>query len=144
MSRPALERALADLLADVVAEVNAGLEEAQVDIVFRGSGGGGFAVEVKQREGPAETADGSEDDQAATLSMADAEKLTLRLPADLKERASASAVATGVSLNAWIVRAIARELDGRETRRFRREFRADRRGGPEGGSSLRGWVGGSS
>ena len=74
--------------------------------------------------------------------MADAEKLTLRLPSELKDRASTAAAADGLSLNSWIVRAIARQLDGREARRFIREVRAERRVRPEGGgSTLRGWVG---
>ena len=131
VSRPGLERAIADLVADVLDDVNRHLDDIRVEVVFRGSDGG-FAVEVKERSSDAAR---EPDDDDVVASTADAEKLTLRLPPGLKERAAAAAAAEGVSLNSWIVRAISRQLGAREGRR-------DRDSRTSGGSQLRGWVGG--
>src|SRR5688572_5502273 len=72
MSRPAVERAVADLMADVLDELNSRLDDAHVDMVFRGAEGG-FAFEVKERTPePSEAADTDE----AAPAAGDAEKLT--------------------------------------------------------------------
>jgi hypothetical protein len=128
MTRPGVDRALADLLVEVLDEVNQHLDDVRADIAFHGADGG-FTVEVKPRQGESARADDEAADAAA--SGADAEKLTLRLPQGLKERAAAAAAAEGLSLNSWIVRAVSRQLDGRQRERAR-----------GGGSTLRGWVGG--
>ena len=39
-------------------------------------------------------------------------RLTLRLPESLKARAEAAAAASGLSVNAWLVRAVAAAVDG--------------------------------
>lgn len=44
-------------------------------------------------------------------------RLTLRMPEGLKTRVEQAAVAEGMSTNAWLVHAIARNLDQRRTRR---------------------------
>jgi len=145
VGRPGLERALADLLADVLDEVNEHLDDVRAELVFRGSNEGGFVVEVKTRAGAAtpNVDEAGMTDDEDVFDPADAEKLTLRLPGTLKERAAAAAALEGLSLNSWIVRTVARELSGREgRRRSGREFRREERGRPDGGGQLRGWVGG--
>jgi len=42
-------------------------------------------------------------------------RLTLRLPESLKARAEQAAAATGLSVNAWLVRAVQAALDGPQT-----------------------------
>jgi hypothetical protein len=146
VGRPGLERALADLLADVLDDVSTQLDDTRVDMVLRGENGG-FAVEVKR--GRPQTASTEPSDTAEFDAFADfdafaatgeADKLTLRLPSGLKEQAADAAALEGLSLNSWIVRSVAQALGGRERRRIVREVRREERG--RGGSQLRGWVGG--
>jgi hypothetical protein len=71
------------------------------------------------------------------------ERLTLRLPSELKELAAFAAEQHGVSLNTWLTRLVSREA----SRRSERERGPGRRGGRggssgSGGQSLKGWIGG--
>ena len=138
-SRASVERAVDDLIAEVTAEVNEALgDELRVDLNY---GSEGMSVDVTRP--PAEPVD---EDEARLLSEGEVEKLTLRLPQELKDRSTAAAAQAGSSLNSWIVRVLARELAGarddddpweyRSRRRRRRRSRAER------GAQLRGWIGG--
>ena len=55
-------------------------------------------------------------DPAALVDDASA-RITLRLPENLKARVEAAANGAGVSVNTWLVQAIARSLDARPSRR---------------------------
>lgn len=133
-SRASVERAVDDLVAEVTSDINEALgDEVQVDLSY---GADGISVDVTQA--PAD--DDDDADETLSLSEGETEKLTLRLPAELKDRATGAAAEGGYSLNAWIVRVLARELArdrGRRGRRRGRAGSADR----GRGAQLRGWIG---
>ncbi|MFJ3582207.1 hypothetical protein ACIPPS_08210 [Streptomyces sp. NPDC090127] len=80
---------------------------------------------------PAATAPLAAHSEADDGSMA---RINFRLPAHLKSRAENAATAEGLSVNAWLVRAVSTALDGRE--------RADpsSRGKDMGSRGFTGWV----
>jgi hypothetical protein len=87
-----------------------------------------------------------EDEVEALTSMAegDVEKITIRIPAELRELAQEAAARAGLSVNAWYVRMLARALRGSEQAQEppREEGRRHRRHERHGmGQRLSGWVG---
>jgi len=72
--------------------------------------------------GPAPVADGPAIPDPDDVSTS---RTTLRLPDQLKGRLEAAAAADGVSLNSWIVRALASALEPRRRRSSQREQRGD-------------------
>jgi hypothetical protein len=86
-----------------------------------------------------------EDEPEAWASMAegDVEKITIRIPAELKELAQDAAARAGLSVNAWYVRMLARALRGSEP--VHEPPDEGRRHGKHGrhgmGQRLSGWVG---
>jgi hypothetical protein len=137
-SRASVERAVDDLVAEVTSDINEALgEETQVDLTY---GADGISVDVTQAP-----SDDDDADETLSFSEGETEKLTLRLPAELKDRATGAAAEAGYSLNAWIVRVLARELsgdrDGRRGRRRRGRGRRGERGERGRGAQLRGWIG---
>jgi hypothetical protein len=62
-------------------------------------------------------------------------RITLRLPEHLKPRIDEAAGRAGLSVNAWLVRAVAAALDPDEGR-----WRADRHEGRQAGRRYTGWV----
>lgn len=134
-SRASVERAVQDLIAELAAEITEELgEEFRVELRYEA---GGISVDVSSP--PPEDGDGDED-EPLPFQEGEAERLTLRLPLELKERATGAAAQEGLSLNAWMVRMLARAViddGGRQgRRRGRRAHRDD-----QGGGRLRGWVG---
>ena len=81
-----------------------------------------FALEVSEA-----TDESAGDDEHPAGESRDLSRLTLRLPDELKERAVEAAAADGMSLNAWLSRAVQDAL------RRRREK-------PPGQARVRGWV----
>ncbi|MEU8350308.1 hypothetical protein [Streptomyces sp. NPDC048845] len=76
---------------------------------------------------------------AAPAPAADAEdgtmaRINFRLPAHLKARTESAAAAEGLSVNAWLVRAVSGALDGGE------RVSAPGRGRHSGGRGFTGWV----
>ncbi|KAF4408999.1 type II toxin-antitoxin system HicB family antitoxin [Streptomyces lycii] len=76
---------------------------------------------------------------AAPAPAADAEdgtmaRINFRLPAHLKARTESAAAAEGLSVNAWLVRAVSGALDGGE------RVSAPGRGRHSGGQGFTGWV----
>lgn len=141
-SRASVERATQDLVASVVDEVNSDLGgRAHVDLRYTAHG---LDLSVVAN---APAGDG-EDDEAWQYADSEVEKVTLRVPVELKDRASRAAKESGISVNAWFIRLLARELrepradsEGREDRR---EGRGRKRRGHrpgQGGGSLKGWIG---
>ncbi|MFF9016737.1 toxin-antitoxin system HicB family antitoxin [Streptomyces sp. NPDC014870] len=61
-------------------------------------------------------------------------RINFRLPAHLKARAESAAAAEGLSVNAWLVRAVSTALDGRE------HPNPPGRGKDSGGRGFTGWV----
>ena len=101
---PAVRLALIDALSAMAAEVTAALDGPLVDIRARGRDP---EVVVVAPAEPAHTAvdDKTDDDGPAA-------RISLRLPDALKSRAERAAAAAGLSMNAWLVRAVADELRG--------------------------------
>ncbi|MEE8421463.1 MAG: toxin-antitoxin system HicB family antitoxin [Dehalococcoidia bacterium] len=135
-SRASVERAVDDLVAEVTSDINEALgDDVQVDLSY---GADGISVDVTQ----APSDDDDDADETLSLSEGETEKLTLRLPAELKDRATGAAAEAGYSLNAWIVRVLARELSGDRDGRRRRSRRGRGRRADRGrGAQLRGWIG---
>lgn len=157
--RASVERTVHDLIAEVVADVNAALSgDAQVDLRYQA---GGLSVEVNRRP-----PDGVAEEDEFSLG-GDLERLTLRLPSELKDRATAAAAEAALSLNSWLVRTLARSVTQslresardlergarrtareaqRESRRAlreqRRRVREKQRQEERGrGGQLKGWIG---
>lgn len=95
---PAMRLRLLDILSEAALEVNGQLTSGQIEVRLAG-GDVGFTYSESSHE--AEPA--GDDAQAA--------RVTLRIPEQLKTRAEAAAAAEGVSLNTWLVRATSRALD---------------------------------
>jgi hypothetical protein len=94
--------ALLEVLADATAEITAQLSAASVEVRLRGRDAELIVTEVAE---PA-----AEPPVTETVPVnldGDLARLTLRMPEPLKERVEAIAANEGVSVNAWLVRAIA-------------------------------------
>lgn len=96
---PALRLTLIDLLAVAAEDLTAGLPA-------------GMSVDLRLRAGEPELVVGAEPDSASSAPPAgDAARMTLRVPESLKFRLEQAAAGEGVSVNTWLVRALARALD---------------------------------
>jgi len=102
---PAVRMAVTDALAAMAAEVTAAWDGGLVDIRLRGRDPEIVVVPAPQHETeePADEADTEGDDGSVA-------RISLRLPESVKSRAEAAAAAAGISLNAWLVRAVAAGL----------------------------------
>jgi hypothetical protein len=104
---------LLEALSDAAAEITTRLDGGSVDVRLRGreaqfvvnppSTGAGEAPPAPQPE-PAPTTPPEATD------LGDIARISLRLPEGLKEAAERAAAAEAISVNAWLVRAIARVL----------------------------------
>jgi hypothetical protein len=92
----ALGRRLLEALGEAALELNGQLDEGRIEVRFAGSDP--ELVYVPDEEAPAAEAS----DEAFTA------RITLRLPEGLKARLEAAASTQGVSLNTWLVHALAR------------------------------------
>jgi hypothetical protein len=100
---PAVRLALTDALSAMAAEVTAAWDGGLVDIRVRGRDPEVVVVPAHEHEPeatPTPDDDPAEDDGSVA-------RISLRLPESLKARAESAAAASGVSLNAWLVRAVA-------------------------------------
>jgi len=134
-ARTPLERAVHDLLSQLAEGVNAQVStHYEVALSYRQ---GVLDLEVRARE-PAEATE-----EAWSFSEGDVEKVTIRIPAELKELATDAAAKASLSANAWFVRVLARALRNIEaTDEALDERRRDRkRRHGERGQRLSGWVG---
>jgi hypothetical protein len=106
---PAVRLAVTDALSAMAAEVTAAWDGGLVDIRLRGGDPEVVVVPAPEHDpeeqpaDPAEGGDTGEDDGSVA-------RISLRLPESVKSRAEAAAAAAGVSLNAWLVRAVATGL----------------------------------
>jgi hypothetical protein len=116
-----LERAVFDLLSALVQAVDAdvrehyrvrlayhpGALELETERVASPSGTGQAAPSAEQAT-PRPQATGTE----WTIGDGETEKVTIRLPAELKDLATYAASSAGLSANSWFVRALSRSLGG--------------------------------
>ena len=134
-ARTPLERAMYDLMSQVAQAVDDKVAaHYRVRLAYRP---GGLAVEVDEKTGNGEEA------QYSALE-GDVEKITIRIPAELKDLAQQAASKAGTSANTWFVKALARAVRNIEVQTAPptpgRPRQSDWNHGR--GSRLSGWVGG--
>jgi hypothetical protein len=127
--------ALLSALSQAAEEITGQLAPAAVDVRLRGSDLG-FAV----THPPAEPTAGPADDSPAAEPVVDLDeggtlRITLRLPEQLKSRVDEAAARLGVSVNTWLVRAVANAMEPQP-----RPSSDARRGRRSGGSQYTGWA----
>ena len=129
-ARLPLERSVFDLLSNFAEAVDSEVSSHyQVALSYRP---GVLDLQVRASE-PAE-----QPEETWSLAEGEVEKITLRIPAELKDLASEAAAKSGLSVNSWFVRVLARALRSAEEPEERHRRRG-RRGGR--GRRLTGWVG---
>jgi hypothetical protein len=97
---------LLDVLSEAAAELSAGIEGGHVEV--RVAGGDPDLVFLEEEAAATPAAEPGEEFGA---------RITLRLPESLKAQVEAAAVRDGVSVNSWIVAALARSSSIETTRR---------------------------
>lgn len=125
---PAIRLALLEVLSEAAAEISRDLAPGSVDVRLRGRDP---ELVVTRATEPAQSptmtaasaAAAAVDDDAATF------RTTLRLPERLKSRVEQAAVAEGLSVNTWLVRAVTTALEP-----------GGRRTVPSSGDRFSGWV----
>jgi len=138
-ARSPLERAVFDLLSNFADAVNGQIgTHYKINLSYRA---GLLDVDVRATE-----RGGAGEDIVWSLGEGDVEKITLRIPAELKELATEAAAKASLSANSWFLRVLARALrsadmpeppDGGPPGYGRRGRHG--RHGP--GERLSGWVG---
>jgi hypothetical protein len=134
-ARPQVERAAFDLISAAVAAFNDATQETQAKLEYDITGL--HLVVEPLKEGPT---------PEASFSDSDPERVTLRLPKELKDLIDSLASRHGMSSNNWYVRELSRVI-GRSVgdsvrEEMRDEMRAGRRGYRARSSRLKGFVGG--
>lgn len=127
---------LLEALSAAASEITAELAPGSVDVRLRGRDPE-FVVTSPPAPQPFDDA-GATPSNENVLSIGDAgdggtARITLRLPEQLKLRIEESAAKEGLSVNAWLVRALAATLEPGDERRARRR-------GPPGSQRYTGWV----
>jgi HicB family len=97
--------ALLDVLSAAAEEITASLDGATIDVRLTGTQPE-FVVNV-----PHDSADPGYETGGEGTDEAGSARVTLRLSESLKARVETAAVNAGVSVNAWLVRAISRSLE---------------------------------
>lgn len=123
----AVRLVLLDVLSAAIGEITRDLAPGSVDLRLRGR-----EVEFVVLP-PAAEAD-SEERPAAPVDLDDAStsRTTLRLPDALKVRVDEAAAADGLSVNTWLVRAVAAALQPKQRRSAQRTLRT--------GDNFAGWA----
>lgn len=136
-ARLSLERQVFDLLSRFADDVN-GQVSAHYDVRLSYRPGV-LELDVRPRE-PSEPAG-----EAWSMAEGEVEKITLRIPAELKELATEAAAKAGLSVNTWFVRVLARAVRGSETPEppptARRRPHEPHRTHGRSGQRLTGWAG---
>lgn len=126
---------LLEVLSDAASEITRELAPGTVDVRLRGRdpelvvsrpAGTGFAEAAPASDLAAPAADAAGADDTATS------RTTLRLPDQLKARVDKAAAEDSLSVNTWLVRAIAAALEPKNRRTAQRETRS--------GNNFTGWV----
>jgi len=118
---------LLDVLSAAVGEITRDLAPGSVDLRLRGR-----EVEFVVVQPSSEPE--SDDAPAASVDLDDAStsRTTLRLPDALKSRVDDAAAADGLSVNTWLVRAVAAALQPKQRRNAQRTLRT--------GDNFAGWA----
>ncbi len=139
-ARLPLERAVYDLMSQLAHAVDERVAERyRVRLAYHPDG---LALEVEEK-----VQNGGEETQWAAME-GDVEKITIRIPAELKDLATQAAQRAGTSANTWFIKALARALRNIEAQTppaappsWRGERGHPARPGHHG-SRFSGWVGG--
>jgi hypothetical protein len=99
--------ALLDVLSAAADEITASLDGATVDVRLTGSEPEFVVHMTREQDDAADTAA----DAAGAAEEAGTARVTLRISDGMKIRVEAAALAAGLSVNAWLVRAIGRALE---------------------------------
>jgi hypothetical protein len=99
---PSVRLCLLEALSDATAEITTKLDSATVEVRLRGRDAALVVTEAPQFSAPAPTAPPGD--------AGDLARVTLRLPQPLKEQVEHAATAEGITVNAWLVRAISSAL----------------------------------
>jgi hypothetical protein len=131
-ARVPLDRAIFDLMSQLVQTVDEKTgDHYRIRLAYRPDGLG-LEVEEKVSDGDAERWSALE---------GDVEKITIRIPAELKDLAQQAAASAGTSANSWFIKALGRALRNAEAQeRVPRDWQRHERHGR--GSRFTGWVGG--
>ena len=118
---------LLDVLSAAAGEITRDLAPGSVDLRLRGR-------EIEFVVAQANTESDSDDEPAASVDLDDVStsRTTLRLPDALKARVDEAAAADGLSVNTWLVRAVAAALQPKQRRSAQRTLRT--------GDSFAGWA----
>ena len=133
-AKPNVERAVFDLLSRFAETANDEVTaHYHVTLNYRM---GLLDLQVRAREAS------EPPDESWSMSEGDVEKITLRIPAELKDLATEAAAKAGLSVNSWFVRMLGRSLRTVADHDTEPQQRQGRRG-PPGRTSRRlsGWVG---
>jgi hypothetical protein len=132
-----LERAVFDLLSNFAEAVD-------------GQVAGHYTVNLNYRPGvldlevrASEPGEDQSDAWPSSMPESEVEKITLRIPSELKELATEAAARAGLSVNSWFVRVLARAVRSAEAPEAPRDDgpRYGRHGRPGPGGRLSGWIG---
>lgn len=118
---------LLDVLSEAAGEITRDLAPGSVDLRLRGR-----EVEFVVTQSAAEA--DSDDTHAAPIDLDDAStsRTTLRLPDAIKAQVDEAAAADGLSVNTWLVRAVASALQPKQRRSAQRTLRT--------GDNFAGWA----
>ena len=136
-ARLPLERAVYDLVSQLVDSVDQRVgERFRVRLAYRPQG---LALEVDEK-----AANGTGEEASWASLEGDVEKITIRIPAELKDLATQAAQRAGTSANTWFVKAMARAVRNFEAQQQQPppSPRAGEHRGPHRGGRFTGWVGG--
>ena len=134
-ARTPLERAVHDLMSQMASAIDEKVSaHYRVRLAYQP---GGLQLEVDEKAGGPEA--------HWSASEGDVEKITIRIPAELKDLAQQAASKSGTSANTWFIKALARAVRHIEVQTGAPPPRppGSREGRRPGrGSRLSGWVGG--
>ncbi|KQS98497.1 hypothetical protein [Cellulomonas sp. Leaf395] len=118
---------LLDVLSAAAGEITRDLAPGSVDLRLRGR-------EIEFVVSQASTESDSDDEPATSVDFDDVStsRTTLRLPDALKAKVDEAAIADGLSVNTWLVRAVAAALQPKQRRSAQRTLRT--------GDSFAGWA----
>jgi hypothetical protein len=130
-ARVPVERAVHDLMSQLVQSIDERIgEHYRIRLAYR-PGGLGLEIEEKVQDG---------DESRWTALEGDVEKITIRIPAELKDLATQAAARAGTSANSWFIKALARAIRSVDAQQQSPpSWRHERHGR---GSRFSGWVGG--
>lgn len=101
---------LLEALSDAAAEITTRLDGGSVDVRLRGREAQFVVTAPTPPAGEAPPSGPVQPPTTEATDLGDIARITLRLPEGLKEAAERAAAAEAISVNAWLVRAIARVL----------------------------------